>query len=97
MKNYENYFKKNGFIYGVHKEEHFAEWYIRVYRFDNYDEFERWYNTHKNVEPYISHDGERTYGDIYEANSKTAILKNYGRQYLKYADNGTFKNWFVTN
>lgn len=40
-----NYFKKNGFIYGVSEKYEFGEWKGYAKKFDNLEEAEKWLHT----------------------------------------------------
>lgn len=40
-----NYFKKNGFIYGVSEKFEFGEWKGYANKFDNLEEAEKWLHT----------------------------------------------------
>ena len=40
-----NYFKKNGFIYGVSEKFEFGEWNGYAKKFDSLEEAERWLRT----------------------------------------------------
>ena len=40
-----NYFKKNGFIYGVSEKFEFGKWNGYAKKFDSFEEAERWLNT----------------------------------------------------
>lgn len=41
----ENYFKKNGFIYGDSYKYAFDEWEHNIYRFTDWDTAQRWLHT----------------------------------------------------
>ena len=45
MKNYENYFNKNGFIYGVSSKFEFNEWHHAVTKFTDLKKAEKWLET----------------------------------------------------
>lgn len=45
MKNYKNYFEKNGFIYGDSYKYEFGEWSHHIYKFTNLEKAEKWLRT----------------------------------------------------
>ena len=45
MININNYFNKNGFVYGVSSKFSFGEWNHRVYKFDDLQAAEEWLET----------------------------------------------------
>ena len=45
MKDYEKYFEKNAFIYGVSSKYNFGRWSHRVYRFTDMKSAEKWLRT----------------------------------------------------
>jgi hypothetical protein len=73
MKNYKNYFEKNGFIYGVSSKYQFG-WKYSVYKFTDIETAEEWLHT----ETYDF--AER------ELMSKTAAVKLTGTEAVENAD-----------
>lgn len=45
MKNFEKYFKKNGFIFGVSSVFNFGTWQHKAYKFDSLQAAEKWLET----------------------------------------------------
>ena len=67
MKNYRNYFEKNGFVYGVSSKYEFGKWHRWVSKFTSLEKAEEWLRTEQ--------------GDFRESElmSKTAAEKLCGK------------------
>lgn len=68
MKNFEKYFKKNGFIFGISSVFNFGTWQHKAYKFSSLQAAEKWLETE------TSNFAER------ELVSKSRVIKLVGRK-----------------